>query len=206
MEKLSKRQKEVLNIIIKMIQENEYPPTIKELAEELGVASKNAAVKHLKMLERKGYIRWEKNTARGIKIVEHLGAMDKENEMSLPLVGSVTAGLPMLALENIERYLSVPRHLIRSNDKHFLLRVNGESMKDAGILNDDLVIVRSQNRADNKDIVVALIDGEATVKRLLFDFDGKYLKADNPEYPDIRPKGEWSVLGKVVGLIREHIV
>ena len=205
MEKLTRRQQEVLETIIRMMQENEYPPTLKELADALGASSRNTAVKHLTVLHRKGYIRWEKNIARGIKILEPLGLLDGAGEQSLPLVGSVTAGLPMLAEENIERYVPAPKHLLRSRGRHFLLRVQGESMKNAGILNDDLVVVRSQNSADVGDIVVALIDDKATVKRLAVAKRRRYLQAENPEFPDIHPDEEWTVQGKVVALMRENV-
>jgi repressor LexA len=205
MEKLTRRQREVLEIIIDMIKEKEYPPTLKELADMLGASSRNTAVKHLTVLDRKGYIQWEKNKARGIRILEPLGLLDRDQETSVPLVGSVTAGVPMLAEENIERYLQVPKYLVRGNDTHFLLRVKGESMKNAGILDGDLVLVRSQSSADIGDIVVALMEGDATVKRLAAQHGQRYLKAENPEFSDIYPEREWAVQGKVVSLVRESV-
>lgn len=205
MQKLTRRQREVLEIIIGMIKEKEYPPTLKELAETLGAASRNTAVKHLTVLDRKGYIQWEKNKARSIRILEPLGLLDSEDQQSLPLVGAVTAGIPMLAEENIERYLPIPKMLIRSRDKHFLLRVQGESMKNAGILDKDLVVVQSQKSANIGDIVVALMEDSATVKRLAQKNGNRYLKAENPDFPDIYPEGEWSIQGKVVSLVRETV-
>lgn len=205
MQKLTRRQREVLEIIIGLIKEKEYPPTLKELAETLGAASRNTAVKHLTVLDRKGYIKWEKNKARSIKILEPMGLLDGEEELSLPLVGAVTAGVPMLAEENIDRYITVPKLLIRSSDNHFLLRVQGESMKNAGILDKDLVVVRSQSSADVGDIVVALMGSEATVKRLAIKNGARYLRAENPEFSDILPEGEWSIQGKVVSLVRESV-
>lgn len=205
MEKLTKRQREVFKVVIDLIKENEYPPTLKELADRLGAASRNTAVKHLTVLDRKGYLLWEKNKARGIKILEPLGLLDNEDEISLPLVGMVTAGVPMLAEENVERYVPVPKYLLHSNDKHFLLRVTGDSMKDAGILDKDLVVVHSQNAGNVGDIVVALLEDKATVKRLATKDGRRYLKAENPEYQDIHPDSEWSIQGKVVSLVRESI-
>ncbi len=205
MERLTRRQQQVFETIIRMMKDNEYPPTLKELADELGASSRNTAVKHLALLERKGYIKWEKGKARGIKILEHKGLLDSEDEKSLPLVGSVPAGLPMLAEENIERYVPTPKYLLRSRAKHFLLRVQGESMKEAGILDNDLVVVRSQNSADVGDVVVALIGGEATVKRLAMQRGRRYLKAENPDFDNIHPKGDWAIQGKVVALMRENI-
>lgn len=205
METLTRRQQEVFETIIRMMKIKEYPPTLKELADELGAASRNTAVKHLALLERKGYIKWDKGKARGIKILEHKGLLDSEDEKSLPLVGSVPAGRPMLAEQNIERYVPTPKYLLRSRGQHFLLRVHGESMKNAGILDNDLVVVRSQKGADIGDIVVALIGGEATVKRLAAKNGRRYLKAENPDFKDIHPKDEWAIQGKVVALMRENI-
>lgn len=203
---LTRRQQTVLEIISRWVREQGYPPTLKELADALGASSRNTAVKHLSALVKKGYIAWEKNTARGIRLLESRGLLDREDEVSLPLVGAVPAGSPLLAEENVERFVTVPRYLIRSGGPFFLLRVRGESMRNAGVLNNDLVIVRSQYSADTGDIVVALIDGEATVKRLARQGGRQYLKAENPEYNDIFPETEWSVQGKVVALVREEVM
>ncbi len=203
MEKLTAKQKKALQVIIKKTQEQGYPPTLKEITESLGAASRTTAVKYLNLLSRKGYILWERNKARGIQV---LGLQEGSGaEQGLPLIGTVTAGLPMLAEENIERYIAVPRSLLRSGDPHFLLRVTGDSMTGAGILPNDLVVVRSQQDAEPGDVVVALIHGEATVKRLAVTATQRYLKAENPAYADIYPQGEWGVQGKVVALVREEV-
>ncbi len=205
MKKPSPRQKTVLEIILRWIREQGYPPTLKEMADELGVASRNSIVKHLTGLAKKGYIIWEDNKARGIRVVEHMGLLDNEGEKSLPLVGEITAGLPLLAEENIECYVPVPRYLVRSDDRHFLLKVQGESMKNVGILAEDLVVVRSQNSANVGEIIVALIEDEATVKRLASKEGRRYLKVENPSFSDIHPSGSWSIQGKIVALVRENI-
>jgi repressor LexA len=205
MKKITQRQQTVLEIISTSIKDKGYPPTLKELADSLGVSSRNSAVKHLTALAKKGYILWEKNKARGIKLLEKAGGIGTEQEARLPLVGAVTAGVPMLAEENIERYVSVPRSLVKNIDQHFLLKVQGESMKDAGILDKDLVIVRSQAAANPGDVVVALIENEATVKRLAEKEGRIFLKAENPDFSNIYPDGEWSVQGRVVALLRENI-
>jgi repressor LexA len=201
MEKLSRKQEKALELIVKRTREQGYPPTLAELTEELGAASKNTAVKYLLILSRKGYIVWERNKARGI----HLTADAGSDEVGVPLIGSVAAGTPLLAEQNIERYVPVPSYLLRSAAAHFLLRVRGQSMMHAGILPDDLVVVRAQAQAQVGEVVVALIDGEATVKRLAQTALQLYLKAENPLYPDIYPEGEWSIQGKVVALIREDV-
>ncbi len=205
MQELTRRQQEVLEIIIRFIRQHEYPPTLKELSDALGASSRNTAVKYLTVLAKKGYIEWQRNKARGLRIIESRGLMDNAAEKSLPLIGAVTAGTPMLAEENVERYVPVPGYLVKSRSDHFLLRVQGESMNHAGILNDDLVVVHSQSRANAGDIIVALINGDATVKRLSMHNSQFYLKAENPEFPDIYPQEEWTIQGKVVALLRESV-
>jgi repressor LexA len=205
MKGITARQQTVLEIIARIIKERGYPPTLQDLTDALGASSRNTAVKHLVALAKKGYILWEKNKARGIRLIKPMGLLDSEEEMNLPLVGAVTAGSPMLAEQNIERYVPVPRFLVRNTGSHFLLRVKGHSMKDAGLLDRDLVVVRSQNSADTGEVVVALIGGEATVKRLASDNGRQYLKAENPEYVDIHPESEWNIQGRVVALLRESV-
>ncbi|MFQ5823460.1 MAG: transcriptional repressor LexA, partial [bacterium] len=168
MRKLTERQKEVLRLIAEKVKGVGYPPTMQELADELGVRSKNAVLKHLTALEKKGYIgKREGGAARGIRILESLGFLDSPEENSVPLVGAVAAGSPLLAEENVERYLTVPKYLLPSKGNYFALRVQGDSMANAGIYQDDLVIVRATKRANNGDIVVALIGNETTVKRFM---------------------------------------
>ena len=123
----------------------------------------------------------------------------------IPLVGRVAAGLPILAQENVDRYVTIPEHLMSQNHQYYALRVNGDSMIDAGIFNFDIVIVKKTNTAKLNDIVVALINDEATVKRLKQSDSTYYLKAENEYYEDIFPTTEWSIQGVVVGLIRDQI-
>jgi len=206
MEKLSRKQEQALELIAGKIRAQGYPPTLAELTEAMGAASRNTAVKYLKILSRKGYIAWEHNKARGIQILEKRGWASAGDEVNLPLIGLVAAGTPLLAEQNIERTLPVPRTLLRSSLPHFLLRVKGDSMLGAGILPDDLVVVRSQADADIGDVVVALLDGEATVKRLAQAQGQRFLKAENPAYRNLNPEGEWAIQGRVVALIREQVV
>ncbi|HNR67116.1 MAG TPA: transcriptional repressor LexA [bacterium] len=206
MEKLTEKQQRVLQLIVRSIRERGYPPTLKDLAEALGVSSRNTAVKYLAVLARKGYIVWERNKARGIQLVDSFESLLDAPGVSLPLVGSVTAGVPMLAEENIDHYVMVPRYLVSGSAVHYLLRVQGDSMAGAGILDGDLVVVRSQSVADVGAIVVALLGGsEATVKRLMQREGRRFLQAENPRYADIYPEGDWSIQGRVVALVRESV-
>jgi repressor LexA len=126
------------------------------------------------------------------------------DESAVPLIGQIAAGFPILAEENVERYVPVPRNLIKSEGRYYALRVRGDSMVNAGIFDDDLVIVKASDLANNNDIVVALIDGEVTVKRFVSRGELMYLKAENPAYDDLYPIESFAIQGKVVGLIREN--
>lgn len=206
MKPLTEKQKNVLKLIAENIKEIGYPPTLQELADALGVSSKNAVLKHLTALEKKGYIgKREGGAARGIRILESLGFLDSPDENSVPLVGLVAAGSPLLAEENVERYVTIPRDMLPSRGEYFALRVQGDSMVNAGIFEGDLVLVQSTNSANNGDIVVALIGNETTVKRLVANDRERYLKPENPNYSEIRPREEWSVQGRVIALIRESV-
>lgn len=206
MKSLTEKQKNVLRLIAQKVNEVGFPPTLQELADELGVASKNAVLKHLNALEKKGYIgKREGGAARGIRILDSMGFLDSPDVNSVPLVGSVPAGSPLLAEENVERYVSIPKELLPSRGNYFALKVQGDSMIDAGIYEDDLVLVHSTNFANNGDIVVALIGNETTVKRFMVEGEERYLKPENSKYPDIHPTEEWSIQGKVVALIRQSV-
>lgn len=204
MKGLTKRQEEVLEFISGYVMEHGYPPTYQEIADAFGIVSKHGVVRHLEALARKGYIRKNDTTARSIQIV-HPQYQALPDTVQLPLIGRVSAGYPILAEENIEDYVAVPRRLIKTEGRYFTLRVMGDSMVKAGIFDGDLVIVRSTNRAEPNNIVVALLGDEVTVKRLIVRGNQKYLKAENPAYPDIYPQSEWRIQGKVVGLIRDTV-
>jgi len=202
MKALTERQKELLKLIARNIEEKGYPPSYQELANHMNIKSKFAILKHIDALVSKGYLEKD-SSARGLRIIDPNYAPGNMNESSVPLIGRVAAGFPILAQENVERYIPIPRAMIKSEGRYFALKVRGDSMINAGIYEDDLVVVNSTNSARNKEIVVALLHDEVTVKRLITDKNKIYLKAENPAYDNIYPKGEWSIQGKVVGLIRE---
>ena len=195
------RQQNLLSFIKETLDGRGFPPTISEMAKEVGVKSKNAIFKMLKKLEAQGVIERD-STARGIRLLNPEGGMVGSMEFSAPLIGTVTAGTPILAEENIESWVNLPTTMVRSPKQVFVLKVRGDSMRDAGILDGDLVIVDSKKEARNRDIVVALLQDEATVKRYMEINGRKYLKAENPKYKNIHPKNEWTISGKVVGVIR----
>lgn len=199
MNKLTSRQAEVLDLIKNHISELGYPPTRADIATELHFKSPNAAEEHLKALRRKGYIEMVPGTSRGIRVVGDLG---------LPIVGRVAAGDPILAVENIEDTLDVPPETFRPS-ADFLLRVKGESMRDIGILDGDLLAVHQTQNVRSGDIVVARIDDDVTVKRLRRKSRDKLLLL--PENPDFEPievhlrRQEFHIEGLSVGVIRREI-
>lgn len=199
---ITSRQKELLKYVIQQIRDYNLPPSISEMATYLKVKSKNAVAKLLNALERSGHIKTS-GKARGISVLDSLGESLEKGLISVPLVGQIQAGSPHLAEEQIEEWINLPSSLIRGRRDVFLLKVRGDSMVNAGIYQGDLVIVRPVKEAKNNDIVVALLHDEATVKRLVYVKNRAYLKAENPGFPNIYPKEEWMVQGKVVGVIRQ---
>lgn len=201
MEELTPKQKQLLDHLSEEIRRQGIPPSISEIAGSLKLKSKNAVAKLLRSLEDKGYIR-RNSKARGIEVLNPEGEPISRGMLSVPLLGRITAGLPMLAEEQVEDWINLPVSLIKGRKDVFLLRVQGHSMKDAGILDGDLVLVKQQKLAEVNDIVVALLEDEATVKRLVKKEGKYYLKAENKDYPNIYPENEWSIQGKVTGVIR----
>ncbi len=199
---ITTRQKQLLQFIIKQVREYNLPPSISEMATFLKVKSKNAVAKLLDALEANGFVKTS-GKARGIEVLKTLGESLEKGLVSVPLLGNIQAGVPHLAEEQIEEWINLPQTLIKGRRDVFLLRVRGDSMVNAGIYEEDLVIVRPTKEVKNNDIVVALLHDEATVKRFVQIKNRSYLKAENPRYKNIYPKEEWMVQGKVVGVIRQ---
>lgn len=198
MASLTARQREVLEYITRFIDSNGYPPTLREIAGHLGVNGTLGVMRHIKALEQQGYLTRHAGSSRGITLAERTSAS------SLPIVGVVRAGLPQPAMEDIEGYFAIDSSQLRSGGS-FFLRVKGDSMIGASILEGDLALVRPQPAADNRDLVVALVDGEATLKRFFREKGRIRLEAANPNYDDIivhEGAGEILIVGKVVGIYR----
>jgi repressor LexA len=201
MKNLTPRQKQILNFIKKEVQHKNYPPSVREIGIEVGLSSSSTVHSHLNTLEKKGYIRRDPTKPRAIEILDPQALQFREDVVRIPVLGQVAAGSPILAEENIEDYFPVPASLVK-DDQVFMLRIRGDSMEGAGIFHDDYVIVRQQNSAVNNDIVVALLEDEATVKRFLKQKDHVVLQAENELYEPIIARNVM-VLGKVIGLFRE---
>ena len=196
---LTKKQDRIFEFIRKHVQDTGYPPTVREIGTNFRISEKGA-YDHLNAIEKKGYIRRVPKKPRAIEILEFVPQKLPQTAVEVPIVGRVAAGEPILASENVEGTLPVPREVVKE-DPCFALRVNGKSMIDAGIFEGDVVIVRSQNYADTGDIVVALLDDEATVKRFFRDGDRIRLQPENSVMSPIIVD-DAQILGKVVGVFR----
>lgn len=204
MTKISKRQQDILEFIKQQVSEKGYPPSVREIGEAVGLASSSTVHGHLARLEKKGYIRRDPTKPRAIEILtsEDANIIPKGETVNVPIIGKVTAGIPITAVENIEDYLPLPERLIPFDGNVFILVIEGESMIEAGIYDGDLVIVRQQQTAINGDIVVAMTeDDEATVKRFFKEKDYIRLQPENSSMDPIILHNV-SILGKVIGLYR----
>lgn len=202
--KLTRRQREIFDYIKNHIRTKGYPPSVREIGRTVGLKSSSTVHGHLNRLEEKGYIRRDPTKPRAIEVVGEplypAAGHEDRGLVHVPLVGQVTAGRPILAVENIEDFLPFSRSLVGDDDV-FMLRVRGDSMIEAGIYDGDHVIVRRQETADNGDIVVALIDDEATVKRFYREQDHIRLQPENRYMEPIITR-DVRILGKVIGLFR----
>jgi len=199
---LSSRQQEILAIIKKEIALKGSPPSVREIGEAVGLTSSSTVHNHLNVLEQKGYIRRDPTKPRAIEVLDAFSdfGFSSRKIVQVPVVGQVAAGVPILAVENIEDSFPVPYDLVKS-DSVFMLKVQGESMIEAGILDHDLILVRQQQTANNGDIVVALLENEATVKRFFREKNLIRLQPENSQMSPIYSR-DVTVLGKVIGVFR----
>lgn len=207
--KVSDKQKMILEFLDKEIREKGYPPSVREICQAVGLKSTSTVHGYLQRLEKKGLIKKEATKTRALKVLNG-GESTKKNQanpaniykeyVDVPIIGKVTAGQPILAVENIEDIFPIPVQYTHNSDV-FMLKVKGESMIEAGILDGDLVLVKKQSYAANRDIVVALIENEATVKRFFKEKNTIRLQPENSSMEPIFIR-DVSILGKVVGLFR----
>lgn len=201
--KISKKQLEILEFIQKTTREKGFPPSVREIAAAVGLRSPSTVHAHLKVLDREGYIKRDSHKMRALAAAEDMlppASLPLEGKLiQVPLIGRVTAGLPILAVEDVEGYVAFDAS--HSTGEHFALHVQGDSMVGAGIFDGDVIIVRRQSTAQQRDIVVALIEDEATVKRFSNRGGHPWLMPENPAYEPIDGEGA-QILGKVVFLMR----
>ncbi len=202
---LTKRQQEIFDFIKKYSAKYGYPPTVRDIGKAVGLASSSTVHAHLANLEKVGLLRRDPSKPRALELLDKAADAVKSvvpgKGSGLPLVGQVAAGQPVLAEENIEDYVDVPG-VAGGEEGEYVLRVRGDSMKDAGILEGDFVVVRPQETAEDGDVVVALVGEEATVKRFYREADHVRLQPENAAMEPIRSR-EVRVLGRVVGVMRK---
>lgn len=203
-EKLTAKQTEVLTYIKEQILKKGYPPAVREICEAVGLRSTSSVHAHLETLEAKGYIRRDPTKPRAIEILDDSFQMTRIETTQIPIVGKVAAGQPILATENIESYFPVPMEFL-PNKELFMMIVKGESMINIGIYEGDMLIVASQQTAENGDIVVALVDDSVTVKRF-YKEQGHYRLQPENDYMQPIIVDHCEILGKVVSLFRKNVI
>ncbi|MBQ8306164.1 MAG: transcriptional repressor LexA [Blautia sp.] len=199
--KISKKQTEILDYLKNEILNRGFPPSVREICEAVNLKSTSSVHAHLEALERNGYIHRDATKPRAIEIVDENFNLTRREVVNVPLVGSVAAGEPLLAVQNIESYFPIPAELM-PNQQSFMLKVKGESMINAGILDGDQVLVKQQSTASNGDIVVALLEDSATVKTFYRENGYIRLQPENDHMDPIIVTGDLQILGKVFGVFR----
>ncbi len=202
-ENLSRRQREILRYILTEVRKRGYPPSVREIGKAVGLSSSSTVHAHLSNLERKGYLKRGQALPRAIEILQtEQGGLvpDYKNLVSVPLVGRIAAGEPLLAEENIDDYMPLPTDIV-GDKTSFMLRVKGSSMINAGILDNDYVVVQKQPDIENGQIAAVLIEDEATIKRFYKERSQIRLQPENPDMQPIITK-EAEVLGKVIAVLR----
>ena len=198
--KISKKQEEILEYIKSELLSKGYPPAVREICEAVHLKSTSSVHSHLETLEKNGYIRRDPTKPRAIEIMDDTFNLTRREVVNVPVIGRVAAGAPILAEENIENYFPIPMEFM-PNEKTFLLSVKGESMINAGILDGDYVLIKQQSNAENGDMVVALVEDGATVKRF-FKEEGVYRLQPETDFMDPIIVESVEILGKVIGVFR----
>lgn len=199
--RISKKQQEILDYIKNEILNRGFPPAVREICEAVHLKSTSSVHSHLEALEKNGYIRRDATKPRAIEILDDQFNLVRREVVNVPLVGTVAAGQPILAVENVEGYFPIPSEFM-PNAQGFMLKVKGDSMINAGIFDGDQVLVKQQSSAENGDMVVALVEDAATVKTF-YKEDGYYrLQPENDDMDPILVHGNLQILGKVFGVFR----
>lgn len=198
--KISKKQSEILEYIKSEILQRGYPPAVREICEAVNLKSTSSVHSHLETLEKNGYIRRDPTKPRAIEIIDDTFNLTRRDMVQVPIIGRVAAGEPLLAQENIEEYFPIPSDFMPNNDT-YMLKVKGESMINAGILDGDYVLVEKRETASNGDMVVALVEDGATVKTF-YKEEGIYRLQPENDSMDPIIVSEVSILGKVIGVFR----
>ncbi|BCJ94958.1 LexA repressor [Anaerocolumna cellulosilytica] len=198
--KISAKQREILEYLKSQIINRGYPPAVREICEAVKLKSTSSVHSHLETLEKNGYIRRDPSKPRAIEIMDDGFNLTRRELVNVPIVGTITAGQPILAVENVEGYFPVPTEYM-PNEETFMLKVKGESMINSGIFDGDKILVQRQNTASNGDIVVALLDDSVTVKTF-YKEDGYYRLQPENDTMDPIIVSELEILGKVIGLFR----
>ncbi|MBU3101274.1 transcriptional repressor LexA [Clostridium estertheticum] len=195
------KQSEIYNFIKDQVQLKGYPPSVREICVAVGLKSTSTVHGHLERLEKKGYIRRDPAKPRAIELLKD--AVIRKELIDIPIIGKITAGVPILAVENVEDTFTIPLNFTKTNNELFMLKVSGSSMIEAGILDGDLAIIEKVNSAKNGDIVVALIDNEATIKRFFREKGHIRLQPENSSMSPII-LDDCSILGILVGIYRKY--
>lgn len=204
---ITDRQQEIFNFIQEYVDFNGFPPTYREIAKQFNIASTFGVKRHIDALVKKGFLHNPNNLSRTLSLVINNNPIQKEqNVIEIPVVGRVAAGSPILAQENIEGNFSIDKNLLGNHTECFGLKVRGDSMINAGILEGDLVIIQPQKEAVNGEIVVALIGDDATMKRYIIDDGRVFLVPENENYEAIEVDNleNFSIIGKVIGVFRSY--
>ena len=199
--RISKKQQEILDYIKNEILNKGFPPAVREICEAVNLKATSSVHSHLEALEKNGYIRRDATKPRAIEIVDDTFNLVRREVVNVPLVGTVAAGQPILAVENVENYFPIPSEYM-PNEQTFMLRVKGESMINAGIFDGDQVLVKQQSTASNGDIIVALVDDSATVKTFYKEKGYYRLQPENDSMDPIIVTEDLRILGKVFGVLR----
>ena len=200
--KISKKQQEILDYIKSEILNKGYPPAVREICEAVNLRSTSSVHAHLETLEKNGYIRRDPTKPRAIEIIDDSFNLTRRELVNVPIIGSVAAGQPLLAVESVESYFPIPSEYM-PNEETFMLNVKGDSMINIGIYNGDKVLVQKQATANNGDVVVALVEDSATVKTF-YKEDGHYRLQPENDYMDPIIVDKVEILGKVIGLFRMY--